>query len=92
MSLYSKRFKEISSIYVKNGEVIKDRHGLTKERKGIENAMEEFKDIIIEKNGILHCFFKKEKEYLIIEAIDIVRQMGKNIKDLVIIYKENVCN
>lgn len=68
-SSHSKRFQEVASLYIKDGEVIKYR-GHDLDEVTDENILRETNHknkVIIEKDKILYCYFKEEINMLLIE-------------------------
>lgn len=66
-SSHSRRFQEVASLYIKDGEVIKYRgHDLEEATdEQIVREMNHKNKVIIEKDKVLYCYFKDEDKYVI---------------------------
>ena len=69
---YTKRIMELSSVYIKDGEILKNRKG---ENIIVKNMIDNFNNIAIENNGLINIYCKKE----IIERYE---QVIENLKTM----------
>jgi len=79
---YTKRIMELSSIYIKDEEVLKNREG---RNIIVENEINTFNNITIEIDGIVNIYCKKEIVERYKQAIDNLKTMfyGSGIENMI---------
>lgn len=80
-SSYSEKFLYVADLYIKDGATIKNRENNNISNEIIENKIINREKVIIEKEKVLHCYFKKEDEFLIKDILKTIRDndIKKNI-------------
>jgi hypothetical protein len=77
--LYTKIFMDISSFYIKDGELLKNRGDKFKTKLG---EIMNFNNIVVEENGFIEIFCDKEKEIIYNRGIEALKKHYINLNFL----------
>lgn len=72
MYKYTKRFEEVASIYIKNGEITKSRSGVDTSKEGIKKACKNRDKVIIQNENTIECYFRDEDKFIIQDILEVL--------------------